>query len=77
MISREADKFGIPEPSYPDGDTEMFERFFTIDAKFNRLVMYRGTSLHAVGVPDNFGFSANPTDGRLTVNTFVTPAKPL
>lgn len=76
MIGREVEKFGIPDPSYPDGDTKMFERYFKIEAKFNRLVMYRGISIHAVGVPDAFTFSTNPKDGRLTVNTFVTPASP-
>lgn len=77
LISREADKFGIPKAAYPDGDTDMFERFFKIDAKFNRLVLYRGISIHAVGVPDAFEFSADPRKGRLTVNTFLAPAKPL
>ncbi len=76
LISREADKFGVPKASYPDGDTDMFERFFKIDATFNRMVLYRGISIHAVGVPEGFDFSDDPRDGRLTVNTFVAPAKP-
>ncbi|MEL7113384.1 MAG: DUF6445 family protein [Pseudomonadota bacterium] len=77
LISREADKFGIPKASYPDGDTDMFERFYKIDATFNRLVLYRGISIHAVGVPEGFDFSDDPRTGRLTVNTFVSPAKSL
>ncbi|MEL7109521.1 MAG: DUF6445 family protein [Pseudomonadota bacterium] len=76
-VMRDANKYGVPRADYPAGDTEMFERIYRIDAKYNRLVLYRGISIHAVGVPDNFGFSADPEDGRLTVNTFVAPAKAL
>lgn len=75
-VNGDAKRLGIPEPAYPSGDTEMFERTHIVDAKFNRAVIYRGISIHAVGLPDDFSFAPNVDEGRLTVNTFLKPAAP-
>jgi len=75
-VKADAERFGVPEPAYPEGDSDMFERIGSVEARYNRAVLYRGTSIHAVGVPPQFGFSDSVERGRLTVNTFLKPAEP-
>lgn len=60
-----------PPKAYINGDTELFERLESFDAAFNRLVLYRCTSLHSGNIPADFGFDQNPRTGRLSLNTFL------
>jgi hypothetical protein len=57
--------------SYANGDTPLFERTASFDAAFNRMLLYRGMSLHSANVPPDFHFDANPRTGRLTANAFL------
>ena len=52
-----------------------FEKIAQVEAKFNRLVMYRGCLLHSGYVSSDFNFSGDPRTGRLTANVFVQTAK--
>jgi hypothetical protein len=63
---------GLPEPAYIDGDTALFERTARYDGLFNRAILYRGNTLHCAAIPDDVTLSADPTCGRLTLNTFLT-----
>lgn len=51
-----------------------FERIESVDAKFNRAILYFGSNLHSVHPGDSTNrFSPNPGLGRLTINTFINP----
>lgn len=56
---------------YMNGSNHLFEQIASYDAVFNRMVIYRSTSLHAGNIAADFRFDPNPRSGRLTVNTFI------
>ena len=62
------------EESYPEGyingSTDQFEEIASFDAVFNRLLMYRGTSLHCGKIGKDYNFDPSPATGRLTVTSF-------
>lgn len=62
------------EDAYPEGyingSTDQFEEIASFDAVFNRLLMYRGTSLHCGKIGKDYNFDPNPATGRLTVTSF-------
>jgi len=69
-------KADFPNPEdYPKGyirgSTREFEQIGEFSAKYNRVVMYRGSSLHSGIIPPDYGFDPNPETGRLTITTFV------
>lgn len=57
-------------PRYFGDSDEHFELLGMMPARFNRLVIYRGSLLHSAIVNPQLGLSADPALGRLTVNTF-------
>jgi hypothetical protein len=61
---------GPPPASYPNGDSDMFERIASFDASFNRLLVYRGRSLHCADIAPGFPGDSDPRTGRLTANAF-------
>ncbi len=56
---------------YINGDTELFARTASIDAKFNRAIFYRSNILHSGNIQTTAGLSDNPRLGRLTANTLI------
>jgi hypothetical protein len=62
------------EDKYPDGyiagSTDQFEEVMSVDAVFNRLLMYRGTSLHSGKIGKDYNFDPSPATGRLTLTSF-------
>lgn len=62
------------EDTYPDGyingSTDEFEEIASFEAVFNRLLMYRGTSLHSGKIGPDYDFDPSPATGRLTVTSF-------
>ncbi len=62
------------EDTYPEGyingTTDQFEEIASFDAVFNRLLMYRGTSLHCGQIGKDYNFDPNPATGRLTITSF-------
>jgi len=73
-LEADVEKHGLPAPDYFRNSNDMFERIGSCDAAFNRAVIYRGTNLHAVDLPEGFAFDPSPQTGRLTINTFLLPA---
>ena len=71
VLQAEADARGLPQAEYVRADTALFEQTYRVDAAFNRLVIYRGWSLHSGVIPPDLTFSPDPRKGRLTVNTFL------
>lgn len=62
-------------PGHVDGDIDGFERIETVEMAFNRLVLYRTTSLHA-GLLGTTTLGQTPEDGRLTANSFIEAVRP-
>lgn len=54
---------------YIRGDTALFERIGSVEARFNRAVFYRSNLLHSGDIAPAAGLSADPRQGRLTANT--------
>lgn len=76
QVNADVREHGMPPPQYVDGSTDLFERTARYDAVFNRAVVYRGSMLHSVNVPQDFVPDLNPRTGRLSLNTFVTAKDP-
>ncbi len=57
---------------YVGANNRLFEQTLCMEAKFNRLVVYRGSVLHSMLVDGNTRLDPNPRVGRLTINTFLT-----
>jgi len=67
-IYQQVDRHPAP-PRYFDDSDEHFELLGVMPARFNRLILYRGSLLHSAIVnPKRLG--GDPRTGRLTVNTF-------
>lgn len=58
-------------PCYISGDTPLYERVGHEDGVFNRMLVYRRTSLHSAALTPDFAGSADPRQGRLSVNGFI------
>lgn len=65
------------EPRYFSESDEFFAKLDFIPAKFNRLVVYRGSILHSANILSDISISTDPKKGRLTVNVFWGFGKPL
>ena len=70
-LERDTARHGEVPEGYLCGDTRVFEQTYRVEAAFNRLVIYRGWTLHTGAVPAGHGLSADPRSGRLTINTFL------
>ena len=46
-------------------------RVATVQATFNRLVIYRASILHSPAIPRDAHYSADPRNGRLTLTSFL------
>ena len=65
---------GLPPAAYTADGAPHFERTHVVPGTFNSAVFYRGNILHS-GVIDNAApLSADPREGRLTINAFFRPA---
>ena len=69
-LRAEVARHGLPT-GYVRGSGPIFEQTGAVAARFNRLVIYRSRTLHSGQIPENFSFSTNPRQGRLTVNIFL------
>lgn len=63
---------GLPPAEYITGDTALFEQAGHYAARFNRVIVYRGNTLHCADIPRDMALLPNPETGRLTINTFLT-----
>lgn len=66
-----ADRYGL-RPGYMVGDNDYFERVAQVPAKWNRLIAYDGGLFHSGDIGDPQGLSADPAQGRLSINGFFT-----
>lgn len=64
-------EYGPPPPGYPMGDSAAYEQIGAVEARPDRLALYRGRQLHSGIIPDPAALSADPGAARLTVNMFL------
>ncbi len=64
--------FGPPPAHYCYGDSPRYEMIGEVEARPNRMVIYRGRTLHSGVIPEELPLVADPCRGRLTINTFVS-----
>lgn len=75
-LTSEAEANGLPPKDYfrrenSRAETAQFTKIGTIGAKLNRLVIYRGITLHSGDIPTDLPFYTDPRKGRLTINSFL------
>ena len=62
----------FPGQAYINGDNDWFERIASIDAKFNRAIIFQGNLLHAGNINSKQSLIDDPQRGRLTANAFIS-----
>ena len=62
---------GEPAPRYHFGDSDRYEMIAAVEARPDRMALYRGRLLHSGIIPDATKLSTDPKAGRLTVNMFL------
>jgi hypothetical protein len=58
-------------PQYMSASNRLFEQTASFQAKFNRLIAYRGSILHSMLLDADTKLDPNPRVGRLTTNVFL------
>ena len=71
LLEADIARRGLPAADYMRADTDLYAQTFRVDAAFNRLIIYRGWTLHSGLIPEALPLLADPRTGRLTVNTFL------
>jgi len=69
-LARQQQASGPPR-GYINGDTALFQRILQIPARYNRLILYRCSSLHSGDITRQEPFDLNPHTGRFTVTMFL------
>ena len=70
-VNAEVMRQGLPPARYLDGDTPLYERIGRYEAKFNRLLIYRGNTLHGAEIQEGTLLTDDPATGRFSINTFI------
>jgi len=70
-LAEDEREYGPPPPGYPLGDSAAFEQIGAVEARPDRMALYRGRQLHSGIIPDPAALSDDPATGRLTVNMFL------
>lgn len=74
ILEQEIATLDLYPMQYMNGDNALFERIVSVEPKFNRLIIYRGTSLHSGDIGPDYNFDTDPRTGRLTVTSFLYSA---
>ncbi|MDG0970641.1 MAG: DUF6445 family protein [Porticoccaceae bacterium] len=56
---------------YMGANTQGYSEITAFPAVYNRLLMYRGSSLHSGIIGPNYNFDPSPETGRLTITSFI------
>ncbi|RZV52913.1 MAG: hypothetical protein EX258_01340 [Sphingomonadaceae bacterium] len=70
-VAREMSEKGEPLAHYHYGDSDRYEMIAAVEARPDRMALYRGRLLHSGIIPDASKLSSDPSQGRLTVNMFL------
>ncbi len=71
LVDDEIAERSEPQEDYVRASNWQFEMTGQVDARFNRLIIYRGWQLHSGLIPKDMPLSPDPARGRLTINTFL------
>jgi len=71
VVNEEFHRHGLPDPGYIGGDTPIYQQIARYEARFNRLLVYRGDTLHSAEVPPDLPLTADPRTGRFSINLFI------
>lgn len=63
---------GPPPAAYVAGDTPLFECVRSVDARYNRALLYRSTNLHSGAIAPDAVLAPDPCGGRLTITAFFS-----
>lgn len=72
-LEQEVKLLGPLPKAYMFGSNVQFEQIGQIGATRDRAIIYRNTVLRAPQIPENFSFSENIDEGRLTIQTIFQP----
>lgn len=61
----------LSEKAYMNGSNDYFEQVASVDAMFNRVIVYPSNVLHSGNIAPDFTFNPSPDAGRLTINSFI------
>lgn len=67
-------RHGMPPAEYIGDDNPLFERTLAVEDRYNRMIVYRGNTLHCAALPPDFVPDPNPATGRLSLNLFLSGA---
>lgn len=70
-LAEDERQYGMPPARYHHGNSDRYELIGEIAAAPDRLILYRGRLLHSGVIPDPAALSADPAQGRLTINMFL------
>ncbi|MCX7282749.1 MAG: DUF6445 family protein [Novosphingobium sp.] len=70
-LESEVARHGLPAAGFVGKDSALFERIHGVSGRFNRMVIYRGNTLHCADIPEDFMPRNDPREGRLTLNLFL------
>ena len=71
-VNAEVGRSGPRPARYMSGDDDLYQEVGRVEARFNRMIIYRSRVLHSANVNFAMGLSSDPRAGRLTANTFLT-----
>ena len=63
--------YGMPDAAYWHGDGDRFAMIEEVEARPDRMILYRGRALHSGVIPAAASLSADPREGRVTINMFL------
>lgn len=70
-VNLEVMRQGMPAAQYLNGDSPLYECIGRYEARYNRLLIYRGNTLHGAEAPDALPLTDDPATGRFSINTFI------
>jgi Family of unknown function (DUF6445) len=73
-LQADVGRTGLPPAAYTTDGAPHFDRVHTVAGAFNSAVFYRGNILHSGVIDNEAPLSADPREGRLTINAFFRPS---
>jgi hypothetical protein len=74
---RDRAEYGQPKQAFFAESDAWYEKIFSVEARFNRLLIYQGALFHSGLIPEDFAYDPSPRTGRLMgmVCLIITPAR--
>jgi hypothetical protein len=70
-LNRNMKNLGPPAREYTNGSNDLFERMYSVDSAFNRIVIYSGNVLHAADIDGSLFTGNDNSRWRLTVTSLI------